>query len=349
MELLQKGKWVADKGALKHCESVGFHLSSLYSPWLTWGEVAEMFLKAEKTRNQTGDLMPLQNFTNGWLAQPWKAVIEKPKEEKIKKRVGQLPRFMAPEDAVAITAGVDVQNNGFYYSVWAWNKHLGAHLIDYDFITTWEEVENLCFNSEYKKENSEHTMRMWRVAIDTGGGAQDEGWSKTAEIYEWIRKNGRGIVHGVKGMSRKSAMGLKVSFSEIDKYPGKFGKKLPGKLILWSLDTDYFKEWLFQRFEYTDLDAQAIHLHNETKRDFIVQLLSEEKQRDKHGNISWVQVRRENHYLDCCVYASACVDPSWAGGLQYVTQGPKPFKGTPRAQAKKEMKTWLPPKNNWFR
>ena len=58
----------------------------------------------------------------------------------------------------------------------------------------------------------------------------------------------------------------------------------------------------------------AAYLHKDTGEDYARQITAEEKRRDKKGNEEWVQIRRDNHLLDCECGAQIVVDPEWPGG-----------------------------------
>jgi hypothetical protein len=42
--------------------------------------------------------------------------------------------------------------------------------------------------------------------------------------------------------------------------------------------------------------------------------MAEEKQLDEKGFQTWVQVKKDNHLLDCECLSMACADPEWIGG-----------------------------------
>ena len=65
MQMLRAGKWRAEKKADGPTHAVAYHLNSLYSPWVTFGDIAAKFLAS---KDAPEDLM---NFINSWLAEPW--------------------------------------------------------------------------------------------------------------------------------------------------------------------------------------------------------------------------------------------------------------------------------------
>jgi hypothetical protein len=56
-------------------------------------------------------------------------------------------------------------------------------------------------------------------------------------------------------------------------------------------------------------------LHAETGIDYAQQVLAEELRRRRTGKLEWIQVRRDNHLLDCENLAAACADNGWQPSL----------------------------------
>jgi phage terminase large subunit GpA-like protein len=299
-------------------ERVGFWISSLSSPMLTWGDIVAEFIDAMIDRDEKGDTVPLQNFVNDWLAEPWKENVKKSTAEEILQRKGELAPLVAPEWAYALTCGIDVQKHGFWFTVWAFSRAMRSALIHYGYLTTYADLFKLVFQTTFAVSGREGVrMPIWRAAMDIGGGKDSEygeDWTKTEEIVTWIRENGQGIVHPIKGMS-KNATGQKIRHSIMDKMPGQKGGIIPGGLVLWLLDTYMLKENVFWRFECGPNDAQPLELHRETGMDFALQMTAWEKQRNKNGVWEYVPVRTDDHLGDASVYAHAAADFQWMGGV----------------------------------
>jgi Phage terminase large subunit (GpA). len=60
-----KNIWVEEKEPRSKPESIAYNLNSIYSPWVTFGQVAQKFLRSKD------DPISFMNFMNGWLALPW--------------------------------------------------------------------------------------------------------------------------------------------------------------------------------------------------------------------------------------------------------------------------------------
>ena len=307
--------WLTDEVEVpEKPEKVGFILSSLYSPWLTWGDVVAKFLEA----HLSGDPQKLMNFKNAWLAEPWVDGFKPKEEAEILSHRTELPPLVVPKEAVALTAGIDTGQGGFWYVVRAWARDLTSWLIDYGFLLTWEDVHSLVFENIYEREGPEGGfMRIFRAGLDIGGTVTEEGISATEAAYQWLRAHGQRVVFGVKGMSRP--MGKRLKLSVIDTMPGRSKARIPGGLVLWNVDTSMLKDLFHWRLQVKPGDPQALYLHRETAADYANHISSEEKRRNRRGLFEWVQVSRNNHLLDCEVYAAAMADAECWGGVMVVS------------------------------
>ena len=332
-DILRRGRWEPVKGGGNR-RKVGFHLNALYSPFVPWGKIASEFLEAQD------DPAKLMDFINSRLAEPFKEVVSKRKEEDILKWKTDLPPGVGPQNTCAFVAGVDVQENGFYYTIYAFEK-TDAYLVRYGFVGSWAELEEVLFASEYKVKDSEGSFRVFRVFIDAG--------AKTAEVYDWCRQKVP-IVFPVKGASTKT--GAPFRETEIEKRPRARGRRWASPLRLILIDTAFYKDEIARRLEFGGL-----YFHSETANDFAMQMIAEEKRKVKKGTRyveEWVRVHRANHYLDCTVYALACADHL---GVRYLVPLVQRIskREAPRERKKERLLTelraragWLNKKRGWL-
>lgn len=320
---VRAGRWIArmsDGGAVRP-RSIGFHLPSLISPFVSLSEIAADFLKAR----ENPDTWP--SFWNGRLAEPYRRAERETDEAKVLALRCDLAPRTVPARAVALTAGIDVQKRGFWFVVRAWAADLESWLVDYGFVPSFDAVAALVFDTRYPVENSGEDMGIWRAGMDSGGGETDDGeWSRTEEIYQFVRFRGRGVVHATKGASREQLRRVKPS--PIDKFP-RSGKPIPGGLTLYMLDSGKFKELLHARMEADH--SQPFRLHAEAGEDYAAQIAAEKLVRLKKGS-EWKRIRRDNHLLDCEVIAAACADMEWSPGLQLLARKRQAPPPTPAAE-----------------
>lgn len=315
---VRAGFWQAER-YVERPVSVGFHLPSWYSPFMSLSKVVAAHLRG------LDDPGKKYVFITQHAAEVYREAITPQEEDKILEHRTALPPLVVPKEAIALTAGLDVQKFGFWFVVRAWAEDLTSWLIQYGFLASFDDVKTLIFDTAYHIQNSPNTMEIWRAVMDTGGGeTESEDWTRTEEIYMWLRENGQGRVFGSKGSSHAQLQRVRTTL--IDKLP-RSNVVIPGGLELRLIDTDAFKglvHWRLERGRELDAkgnvvgvkeESQRFFLHADTGEDYAKQILAEELRRDKKGKKKWVRVRRANHFLDCECLAAAAADGSWMPSL----------------------------------
>jgi len=305
-----------------HPVKIGFHLPSWLSPFVSLSEIAAAFLRG------LTDMNKFKDFHNKHLAEPWKLTVISKNAEQVLAARCDVKTQIAPEAAIVLTCGVDVQKYGFWFVVRAWAGDLTNWLVHYGFLATWEEVETLIYEAHYPVGDTGRHLKIFRALVDTGGGEKYEDMTMTEETYFWLVKNrGRGGVAlwGSKGSSR-ALPGMMALGNSIMSTPN--GKKLQGALRILSIDTDKAKDQYHYRLQLASNDDTrslpgAAFLHADTGQDYVSQILAEEKKRDDKGREEWVNVHhRPNHLLDAEVLAAACVEMEFpGGGLRLLASG----------------------------
>lgn len=299
--MLADGVWVPDGGRVDRKGRVvgarldgptrGFHVNALYSPMLTWSEVAAEFLRS---RVEIGRQM---NFQNSWLGWPW---VEKSAEtdvEKLKQRVIELPRGVVPGDAICLTAGVDVQKHGLYYVVRATSPGGRTHVVEYGIVDDFDRLELAVLARTFPVAGDASRNEQVRLAcIDSG--------YRTDEVYQFcLERSDR--CRPVKGFQSRA---VPVSTFKIERsWSGQ-----AGGLLLWALDTGFFKSKLHRKFQKLLGRSDSWSVHHDPAEEFLEHLTSEHlvlvrKKRSQQVSEEW---RRKahggpNHWLDCEVYAEA--------------------------------------------
>jgi len=306
---VKAGKWAA-RVPVERPSAVGFHLPSWYSPFISMSAVVAAFLRGQD------DPTKLMVFVTQHKAEAWKETVIPKKESTVLEHKTDIPAGIVPAEAVALTAGIDVQKSSFWFVVRAWAEDLTSWLIQYGTLYSWADIEALIFNTRYQVKDSNEMMGIWRAAIDTGGGATDTGeWTRTEEIYQWVRAQPPNRVYGTKGATHPQLKRIKVS--RIDILP-RSAKPIPGGLELRLLDTSQFKGLLHWRMERKEGESQRFFLHADTGMDYAHQILAEELARDRRGKTYWKQKHRNNHLLDCECLAASCADSEWLPSLKMI-------------------------------
>ncbi|MEN6623618.1 MAG: terminase gpA endonuclease subunit [Smithella sp.] len=325
------GEEIAVKPPLKRPRAVAFKLASWYV--LSMSEAVAAFLEGQD------DPEKLKTWVTQHCNEEWVEKAIKKTENAVLQRQSIYPALIVPPDALALTCAIDVQKRGFWYSVRAWAEDLTSWLIQYEYITTWTEVETLIYQAEYKVYDSQNTMKIWRAGIDTGGGETektdgiDPEWSRTEEIYQWLRRQPMGAaqrVFGIKGATHiRSLAAKRIKISRIDTFPSS-NKPIPGGLELRLLDTSQFKGLIHFRLGKKDKgedgkpETQRFYVHHGTGIDYVKQLLAEEYRQGKGKKWEWkVVYHGGNHLLDCEVIHAALADPEWFPSLQMMASSIK--------------------------
>ena len=91
--MMEKGEWRPTNPNASRARR-GYHLNSLYSPFVTWGQMARKFIVAQ---NDLFRQVALHNFRNGWEALPFTQYEIKVGDDSVRGlrgvcRRGELPR-----------------------------------------------------------------------------------------------------------------------------------------------------------------------------------------------------------------------------------------------------------------
>ena len=243
------------------------------------------------------------------------------------------------DGAVALTCGIDVQKRGFWYLVRAWMPTMASYVIDYGYLGSWDDVQALVFDTCYPVQGPDGSdvgerMPIWRACIDSGGTETEGVYTRTEEVYMWVRANGCGVVHACKGASRPQAAPVRWVVRE--RMPHN-GRPIPGGLRLYLIDSGAFKTTDMGRMLNQD-SRQPLRFHAGADETLASQLSAERMVR-KNGNLVWVREHKDNHLLDCLVLSAAAADASWTPSLpHYILQLQAQARiqsETPRPRAKK--------------
>lgn len=287
--MLRAGKWAPDKVLVGRARSVGFHINSIYSPWLTFGQVAAKFL-ASKDEPES-----LMNFVNSWLGEPWEDKAATLDSDLVLSKQTEIPEGVVPEWAQLLTAGVDVQKNRMYWTIRAWGYKLTSQKITSGVVKTWADLE-MIMDKFWPDVNGELRWQVNLCAIDSG--------YDTETVYDVCLMNQEWAVP-VKGSS--NPMLQRYRQSAIDSP----GKKFHGQ-TLYIVDGDQYKSMIAGRLN-KPLGEGCWMVHAGCDNDYAAQVTAEHKIRERKNNKdveTWVKKTSaaDNHYLDAEVYAAMAAD-----------------------------------------
>lgn len=301
MDMLRQGEWRAvNDSQVRVVRSVAYHLSSLYSPWVTFGDVAYEFVKSKDTPSE------LMNFINSWLAEPWKSAKTKSTQNLVFTQ-SEFPRGVVPQHAPLLIASVDVQQDHFWWEVRAYAHGVSSYLVDYGQASSWADLTEILIDREYPSEYGE-ARKIVRAGIDSG--------YRTDEVYQYCAQYPEVCVP-VKGDSSHSPLAPPYKMSSIE-------KGVIGGMKLYVVNTDYWKDFIFARMVRPANAPGTIHLFKDCPEEYSEHLRSEEKQEIRNVKTGAVTVQWKpltshptNHLLDTCVYNAMVAD---SVGVKYLPE-----------------------------
>jgi phage terminase large subunit GpA-like protein len=213
------------------------------------------------------------------------------------------PRVV-PDGGLALTVGVDVQDNRLAVSVWAWGREEEGWLVDHQEIfgdpgrpELWRQLDEIIL--EPFPHASGSTLLPDVVCIDSGGHF-------THEVYQYARERRSQGVIPIKGANTRNKPVIgKPSKVDVNAR----GRVLKGGVELYTVGTDTAKVTLFGRLKHNEPGAGYLHFHNACTEEYFAQLTSEKQQvRFVRGFAIREFVKKpseRNEALDTLVYAYA--------------------------------------------
>lgn len=288
-------KWIARHPEQKKIR--GFHLNALISPWKTWHSLVDDFLTAKKRPED------LKVFVNTMLAESWEEKSDLDFDELLAKR-RQYYNCNIPKDVVALTMGVDVQDNRLEYEIVGWGVGKKSWGIKYGILLgnpslpeTWAQLDSI-IEAQYIRQDGVQ-MHIMSTCVDSG--------YKTDEVYKYCKPRLVKNVHCIKGVG-----GSGIPFVQIPKKPNdkgvflfNIGVEVGKDNLVWRLQVQYETE-----DGYCHFPIEAEKGYNE---EYFKGLASERKvTKYKKGvkTISWEKISEHarNEPLDLRNYATAALE-----------------------------------------
>nr|DAS10570.1 MAG TPA: terminase large subunit [Caudoviricetes sp.] len=321
-KILQLGQWMNEgetEGMRVSPKKTGFALNAIYSPWLSFADVAYKWLDAQ------GDQEKMQNFVNSWLGEPWEDVGSTAGAQKVLDNRGVYTRGMVPDWAQIITCGVDVQQNCLYYTVDAWGQGKKIYNIDHDcipgvdFNTLWDVINQTYYDAK---------GRDWYIdlaLIDSG--------DQTDQVYDFCYVHNP-LTVPVKGSSTPIPARYRVSAIQRE------GSAARGMNLI-ICDGSYYKTMIYAKINAVDGSWQVF---DGVDQEYCEQITNEHKVFErKNGVGSWVWRPKTsgapNHYLDCEVYAACAAD--LLGAFALLEDPPEPAAEESTYQREEEDENWF--------
>lgn len=299
-EAVSEGEW---RGTAPFTGIAGFHISEIYSPWVTLAEMAKAFILAKDSPTR------LQTWINSSLGEVWETSKDLLEPSALMKRAEDYKLARVMPEALLVTAGVDVQADRLECYVWGFGPGEESWVIDAQvFVGNPSEQivwDQLLAYLEQPLEHDRGAQVIPRVvAVDSGYATQD--------VYAFCRKNqmrrlpaGMQQIIAVKGREGTLPVIGKPTLQDIDSR----GTKIKRGVQLFIVGVDQIKTMLYGRMKIETPGAGFMHFSNELREDFYDQLAAEKlvtKWIKGFARVEWhLPKGRRNEALDCAVYAYA--------------------------------------------
>lgn len=280
-EMLAKGRWEATRPFFG---TAGFHISEMYSPWVTWTKMAKDFLQKKKEGKQA-----LKTWINTALGECWVEHEQKVEAHLIEQRAELYELGRPPRRCIVLTASVDVQGNRLEILTKGWAELGEGWAVDWRSFhgspsqpDVWEQLDRYLLTPMLREDGIE--LRIACTTVDSGFMAD--------EVYRFTSRRSRRRVWATKGVG-----------GEGRPIVGRVSKGRAGRIraALYPVGVDAAKDLFFERLSTPGHGPGFQHYPQGLDREFFDQVTSETKEvvASRGRNASrWVQLRKRNEALD---------------------------------------------------
>lgn len=266
--MIAAGRWVPEN---PEARTRGYHINCLYyqlglGP--RWADLVEMWIAAQN------DPAKLKTFVNDRLAEPWEdPAMRAVKHNIIADRAEAYPLRTAPVGVLAITAGVDTQDNRLAVHITGWGRGMAAWTLDYVELSgdpaedaVWTALVDL-LNRPIQHANG-GLLRVEATAIDAGG-------HRTEAVKAFVRSRLIRRPLAIFGAVPNNAPVLSKPKAQDVNWRGQSDKR---GVMIQHVGTVGIKHLLFSRLS-TDADkqqeARLVHFSDELPAEYFTGLVSE--------------------------------------------------------------------------
>lgn len=276
-----------------------YHINELYSPWVTWREMADSYNAAKD------DPQMLRVFINTSLGESCEEQGGERLEasELMKKREDYHPQG-CPDAIRAVTFGCDTQDDRLEMEIVGWGPGEESWSLDYrTFMGDTEKQEVWNDLDVYLK-----TVRFARVdgrVLRINAGIIDSGGHRTDEVYKFCRGKSHRKIYPGKGSSTAGKAIL-----------ANLSRQTKERVMLAMVGTDTAKDQIYARLDMVGSGPGRCHFPMTYDQRYFEMLTGEEKITEWKNAIPyerWIRRRDEsgrllrNEALDCRVYATAAL------------------------------------------
>jgi phage terminase large subunit GpA-like protein len=303
VRLLASGQWRAT--APGDGRTASFHISALYSPFVSWGEVAIEHGAAR------GDPPRMQAWQNLFLGEPYEDAAAAPIAVDGLAARAESWGDTAPKGCAVIVAGVDTQDDrleveitGFGLGDESWSLDYAVLYGDPSRPELWQELDTVL--RRRFRHDSGNDLPIRATCIDSGG-------HHTVNVYNFVRDKQARSIWATKGASRP---GMPPWPRRVVRAGGKNKVATP----LYIIGTDVMKDALAARLRIDQPGPGYCHFPIGRGLDWYSGLTSERPIRRYHKGVArreWVKQQGvRNEPLDCRILCMAALEGLKASGLR---------------------------------
>jgi len=311
--MLARGEW---RGSRPFNGIAGFHISEIYSPWSSWPEMAQAFLRAKKFPET------LQTWINTALGETWEEKGEGVESGSLMSRREPYTTSALPQGVTTITAGVDVQDDRLEVFVYGWGQDEEAWLLEHKVLrgdpgqdAIWGDLDH------YRKQawpiEDGRRLMIEATAVDSGGHF-------TQQVYRYCVKRKAQRVFAIKGMAGAG----RLAWPKLGKRQG------AARAPVFVIGVDTIKSLIYGRLKVATPGPGYFHFPESADANFFEQLTSEvllhkvlQGRRVSYWKPKSTSVRQEA--LDGTVYAYAAL---LGRGVEVLDQRSRMPWAAPQAQ-----------------
>lgn len=269
------------------------------SPWVLLRELVAKFLSANARGRES-----LRVFINTSLGEPWEDQVQRIEPQGLlARREDYGAGIEAPAAVACLTAGVDTQDDRFELLVLGWG--LGEE----KWVVDWRQIPGDPRRAETKAALLEALTRRYThafgVALPIHAACLDSGGHRTDDVYDFVLAHQHLRCYATIGRSGLSGKPLVGPPS-----PKRYGRN-PRPVPLYTVNVDDGKSAIASSLGIAAPGPGYLHLPagvETVDESFVAQLTAEQLVTRHKAGVAyqvWVQIRAENHALDCAVLALA--------------------------------------------
>jgi phage terminase large subunit GpA-like protein len=261
--MLRDGIWIPDVPEI--ITRRGYQITALTAPiglGPSWLSLAQEFLIAKQ------DPGTLKTFVNQNLGETWEDQTSKLKPHDLARRMGAHDLRDIPPGVLAITAGIDTQDEWLAVTLLGWGAPLREDGPPRLWILDWHEIRVPQKNTTHVELWDELESYLHLPIVNTYGrpmkisaGGIDSRGHRSQEVRAFVTRHSLRVpIYAVQGSTTRINRPISQAASDADK--SRKGKIYRDAYGVWNVGTEYNKQWIYGQLA-ADLDR------SEDERTFI--------------------------------------------------------------------------------